>query len=164
MPSSDSDADGGAHLRALEALYASEAINAYFPSQLHVPCVARAVISCTVGPDLFHGAGAGHGAVYFKYLDDAAFYAASSRITDFFLLTTAFHIIFTRPLGAQALQAEGRWISGDRRVIVAESRLVDEQGVEYGYGRGTFTRSRKRLCDLPAYAGICPDQGLSPAR
>jgi acyl-coenzyme A thioesterase PaaI-like protein len=48
--------------------------------------------------------------------------------------------------------AEGRWISGRRRVLVAESRLVDADGEEIGRGTGTFQRSRISLSGLAGYA------------
>ena len=58
-------------------------------------------------------------------LDDAAFYACNSLVTDRFLLTTAFNLLFTRPLKAGPVVAEGRWVSGKRRVFVGEARLID---------------------------------------
>jgi len=48
--------------------------------------------------------------------------------------------------------AEGRWISGRRRVLVAEARLVDGTGEEIGRGTGTFMRSRIALSSLPGYS------------
>jgi acyl-coenzyme A thioesterase PaaI-like protein len=48
--------------------------------------------------------------------------------------------------------AEGRWISGRKRVLVAESRLIDDEGEEIGRGTGTFMRSRIALSSLPGYA------------
>ena len=50
------------------------------------------------------------------------------------------------------VRAEGRWISGRRRVLVAESRLVDSEGEEIGRGTGTFMRSRIALSGLDGYA------------
>ena len=52
-------------------------------------------------------AGAAHGTIYFKMLDDAAFYAANSLVTDHFLLTTAFNLLLTRPLQNGPVIAEG---------------------------------------------------------
>ena len=49
--------------------------------------------------------------------------------------------------------AEGRWVSGRRRVLVAESWLLDEEGEEVGRGTGTFMRSRIALSGLPGYTG-----------
>ena len=48
--------------------------------------------------------------------------------------------------------AEGRWISGRKRVLVADARLVDGEGDEIGRGTGTFMRSRIALSSLPGYA------------
>jgi acyl-coenzyme A thioesterase PaaI-like protein len=52
--------------------------------------------------------------------------------------------------------AEGRWISGKRRVFVAEARLTDEEGDEIGRGTGTFMRSRIALSGLPGYSSAAP--------
>jgi acyl-coenzyme A thioesterase PaaI-like protein len=84
-------------------------------------------------------------------LDDAAFYAANSLVTDRFLLTTAFNLHFTKPLKPGEAIAEGRWVSGRRRVFVAEARLIDGEGDEIGRGTGTFMRSRIALSSLAGY-------------
>jgi uncharacterized protein (TIGR00369 family) len=105
-----------------------------------------------VEPAHFHAAGAAHGTLYFKMLDDAAFYAAATRITDMFMLTTQFNLFLTRPLGPGPLRAEGQWVSGSRRVLIAESRLVTEDGTEVARGQGTFMRSRIPLASLPGYS------------
>lgn len=140
-----------AHFRALESLYAAAPINRTFESVLEVPEPGIARIRFTIDPSVFHAAGAAHGTTYFKMLDDAAFYAANSLVTDRFLLTTQFNLLLTRPLGAGPVMAEGRWISGQRRVFVAEARLVDADGEEAARGTGTFMRSRIALADLPGY-------------
>ena len=84
-------------------------------------------------------------------LDDAAFYAANTLVTDRFLLTTSFNLHFSRPIRAGEVIAEGRWISGRRRVLVAEASLMDEEGEEIGRGTGTFMRSHIPLSSLPGY-------------
>lgn len=155
MPPDTADATAGeeAHFRALESLYAAAPINALFPSRLEIagPGVAR--IHFTLETGHFHAAGAVHGTAYFKMLDDAAFYAANSLVSDRFLLTTAFNLLFTRPLPAGPVVAEGRWISGRRRVFVADARLIDSTGEEAARGTGTFMRSQIPLAGLPGYAG-----------
>jgi acyl-coenzyme A thioesterase PaaI-like protein len=85
-------------------------------------------------------------------LDDAAFYAANTLLTDRFLLTTSFNLQFLRPVRGGPLVAEGRWISGRKRVFVAEARLLDGDGEEVGRGTGTFMRSHIALAALPGYA------------
>ena len=141
-----------AHFRALEALYAAAPINGMYQSKIEIVGEGHARISFLVEPAHYHAAGAAHGTTYFKMLDDAAFYAANSLVNDFFLLTTAFNLWLTRPLKAGPVVAEGRWVNGRRRVLVADARLVDASGEEVARGTGTFMRSRIPLAKLPGYA------------
>jgi uncharacterized protein (TIGR00369 family) len=140
------------HWRALEGLYASAPVNAMFESRLEIVNEGLSRIHFDVTPGAYHAAGAAHGTVYFKMLDDAAFYAANTLVTDRFLLTTAFNLHFTKPLRSGPAIAEGRWVSGRRRVLVAEARLIDARGDEVGRGTGTFQRSRIALSALAGYA------------
>ncbi len=140
-----------AHFRALEALYAAAPINRFFDSRLEIVEAGAARIHFTIDERHFHAGGAAHGTSYFKMLDDAAFYAANSLVSDRFLLTTAFNLLFTRPMFAGPVIAEGRWISGQRRVLVADARLVAGDGEEVARGTGTFMRSRIPLAGLPGY-------------
>ena len=142
-----------AHFRALESLYARAPINTLFESRLEIVRGGLARIHFTLDERHFHAAGAAHGTTYFKMLDDAAFYAANSLVTDRFLLTTAFNLLFTKPLTAGPVIAEGNWASGKRRVFVADARLIDAEGEEAARGTGTFMRSRIALAGLPGYAG-----------
>ena len=111
----------------------------------------RARIRFMVDERVYHAAGAAHGTIYFKMLDDAAFYAANSMVSDRFLLTTAFNLHFTKPVRAGEVVAEGQWISGRRRVFIAEAHLVYSEGDEIGRGTGTFMRSHIPLASLPGY-------------
>jgi len=148
----DPDAAGeDAHFRALESLYARAPINRFFDSTLEIPERGFARIHFTIDERHYHAGGAAHGTSYFKMLDDAAFYAANSLVTDRFLLTTAFNLLLTRPLKVGPVVAEGRWISGKRRVFVAVARLFVAVGVVAAGGTGTFMRSRIALAGLPGY-------------
>lgn len=152
MPPEQQSAEGAqAHWRALESLYRHAPINGLFESSLEIADEGFARIRFDVVPRLFHAAGAAHGTVYFKMMDDAAFYACNSLVTDRFLLTTAFNLNFTKPLREGPAIAEGRWASGRRRVFVAEARLIDADGEEAARGTGTFMRSHIPLSSLPGY-------------
>ncbi len=140
-----------AHLRSLEALYASAPVNHIFASRISLPEAGRSEIRFTVDPNFHHAAGAAHGTLYFKMLDDAAFYAANGLVSDRFLLTTAFNLHFTKPMREGEARAEGRWISGKRRVFVAEARFIDAEGEECARGTGTFMRSHIALSGLDGY-------------
>lgn len=152
MDATDNQADGsGGHFRALERLYANAPINQLFRSELTIKERGVAQISFDVDERHYHAAGAVHGTSYFKMLDDAAFYAANSLVSDRFLLTTAFNLLFTRPLKAGRVTAEGRWVSGKKRVFVGDARLIDSDGEEIARGTGTFMRSHIPLAGLPGY-------------
>jgi len=158
-PGAESAVGAQAHYRALESLYAAAPINRFFESRLEIPSSGTARIHFTIDERHFHAGGAAHGTSYFKMLDDAAFYAANSLVTDRFLLTTAFNLLFTRPLGPGPVIAEGRWVSGQRRVFVAEARLIDATGEEAARGTGTFMKSRIALAGLPGYR---PEHPIKP--
>ena len=144
-------AGAAAHYRSLESLYRQAPVNRLFPSELEIVEEGFARIRFDVREELFHAAGAAHGTLYFKMLDDAAFYACNSLVTDRFLLTTAFNLLFTRPLRSGPVIAEGRWASGKRRVFVGEARLIDSSGEEAARGTGTFMRSHIPLSSLAGY-------------
>jgi uncharacterized protein (TIGR00369 family) len=146
------EAGAAAHFRALESLYAAAPINRLFQSRLAIVESGVARIEFRIEEDHYHAGGAAHGTSYFKMLDDAAFYACNSLVTDRFLLTTAFNLLFTRPLKAGPVVAEGRWVSGQRRVFVGEARLIDADGEEAARGTGTFMRSSIPLASLTGYA------------
>ena len=144
---------GGAtvHYRALEALYAAAPVNALFESRLEIVAEGHSRIRFQVDERFHHAAAAAHGTIYFKMLDDAAFYAANSMVSDRFLLTTAFNLHFTKPIRTGEVVAEGRWISGRRRVFVGEARLLLPDGEEAARGTGTFMRSHIALSGLAGY-------------
>jgi uncharacterized protein (TIGR00369 family) len=149
----EAEAGAAAHFRALESLYRHAPVNGLFESRLEIVEKGFARIHFEVAEALYHAAGAAHGTLYFKMMDDAAFYACNSLVTDRFLLTTAFNLLFTRPLRAGQATVEGRWASGKRRVFVGEARLIDSHGELAASGTGTFMRSHIPLSGLPGYSG-----------
>ena len=104
-----------------------------------------------VRPDLFHAAGAVHGAVHFKLLDDAAFFAANTLVDDVFVLTVSFNVYFTRPVSEGEMKAIGRVVHRSRRLLIAEAELVDSNGREIARGSGSFMRSNIALSSVPGY-------------
>ena len=150
---SDLTATGAeAHFRRLEALYRSAPVNGQFKSEIEITGPGTARIRFQVDEASYHAAGAAHGTLYFKMLDDVAFYAANSLISDRFLLTTAFNLHFTRPMRSGEAIAEGRWISGRRRVMIADAHIVGPDGEEAARGTGTFLRSHIPLSSLAGYS------------
>jgi len=139
------------HFRRLEHMYATAPINQFFRPTL-VVSEGRADISIPVNREFFHAAQALHGSVYFKALDDAAFFAVNSLLEDRFALTVTFNIYLLRPVSEGTIQATGRVVHRSKRLYVAESVLVDAAGLEVARGSGTFMTSSIALTPEIGYA------------
>jgi len=121
-------------------MYASAPVNNYFAPTMHVS-EGKADVTIKVRPDFFHAAHAVHGVLYFKLLDDAAFFAVNSLVREVFVLTVSFNIYLTRPVSAGELKASGRVVHRSQRLFLAESELVNGEGQEVARGSGVFMRS-----------------------
>ena len=79
------DMEKDPHFRALEMMYMAAPINEIYCPRI---CVSEGVaeIEIDVKEAYFHSLGAVHGSVYFKMLDDAAFFAANSLERKLFIL------------------------------------------------------------------------------
>jgi uncharacterized protein (TIGR00369 family) len=132
------------HHRALERMYLGAPINAYFQPRIAVGD-GVAEIALEARPDLHHAAHAVHGSVYFKLLDDSAFFAAQSLVTESFVVTTSFHLDLLRPVVGGTLTARGRVVHRSTRILMADSELVDGEGRVLARGGGLFLPSRVAL-------------------
>lgn len=86
-----------------------------------------------------------HGAVYFKALDDAAFFAANSVVKDVFVLTLTFELQLTRGIRGEVMIARGQVLQNLGNQILAESILYDDRGKEAARGSGVFVKSKVAL-------------------
>ena len=132
------------HYRKLEQMYARAPINRFFEPRLSVSR-GRAQVVIAIREDFFHAANAVHGSVYFKAMDDAAFFAANSLIRDYFVLTVHFDTYLTRPVSKGEMKAEGRVVHQSRRLLIAEAVLTDSKDRQIARGSGSFMPSRKPL-------------------
>ena len=138
------------HHRRLERMYLSAPANEYFRPEIRIG-EGRAEVRLVVRPDFFHAASAVHGSVYFKLLDDATFFAASSLLDDVFVLTASFNIYFLRPISAGTMTARGMIVSRSTRLLIGEGVLVDDEAREIARGSGTFMPSRVPLDEKLGY-------------
>lgn len=138
------------HYRKLERMYAAAPIHQLIPSQLEVG-KGRAEVTIPVSSEYHHAAGAVHGSLYFKALDDAAFFAANSIIEDVFVLTVSFNVQLLRPVEQGEMKASGRLILPARRLLLAEADLTDQKGRIVARGSGTFLPSRIPLSGALGY-------------
>jgi uncharacterized protein (TIGR00369 family) len=139
------------HFRRLERAYSSAACNQYYAPTLTVSQGATELI-IPVEDKFFHTGGAVHGAVYFKALDDAAFFAVNSLVRDVAVLTVSFTVQFVRPVSAGRLRAAGSVVHASERLFFAQSVLRDDQDQVLATGMGTFTKSRVALSPQIGYA------------
>jgi uncharacterized protein (TIGR00369 family) len=140
-----------AHFVALQNMYLAAPINTFYRPTIEV-ADSRATIEIEVSEKLFHAARAVHGSVYFKMLDDAAFFAANSVERDVFVLTASFTTYLTRPVSTGRLRSEGRLLNCSRSQLIAEAVVYDTREREVGRGSGLFVRSKILLSEVPGYA------------
>ena len=132
------------HFRKLENMYLSAPFNDHFQPKLTVK-EGEAEVIYDIRPDYFHAAFAVHGAVYFKAMDDAAFFAVNSLVEDVFVLTVSFTTYLTRPINEGSMRATGKVVHHSQRLFLAEAVVVDDKGRQIARGNGSFMRSRTPL-------------------
>ena len=138
------------HFRKLENLYLSAPTNEYYAPSISIS-EGRAEVCIPIVPKLFHAANAAHGAVYFKAVDDACFFAVNSLVREVFVLTTQLNVYLTRPISKGALTAVGRVAHASKSLFVAEAVVTDSEGREIARGSGTFVRSKMPLAEDIGY-------------
>ena len=132
---------GEEHFRKLERMYGTAPVNRFFQPVMRVGDGTAEVV-IPVRKDFYHAAGAVHGVVYFKLLDDAAFFAANSVVEDVFVLTVSLNSYLTRPIVEGEMKGLGRVVHQSSRMIIADAEVVDGEGRQLARGTGTFMRSK----------------------
>jgi len=132
------------HYRKLERMYHSAPANSYFDPTLRVT-EARAEVTIPIREAFLHSAGAVHGSVCFKALDDASFFAVQSLVKDRFIVTASFTIDLLRPVSKGTLHAVGRVVERTPKRFLTEAELVDDTGRAVARGKGAFAHSRLAL-------------------
>lgn len=140
------------HFRSLETLFLTAPINRiHFPqATIHISS-GKSEITWKSQPGFFHALGALHGSIIFKWLDDAAYFAAASKVVDYFLLTKSFEINFLRPGSSQTFSAIGEIQEIAKSEILAKASLLAENGKVVASGSGIFVRSKTMLSAIPTY-------------
>ncbi len=141
-----------AHFDKLRRMYLAANFNTqiYDTTECKIE-LEKAEISMEISEKYFHALGAIHGKVYFKMLDDAAFFAVNSIVEDVFVLTTSFNLNLLRPANQGKLIAKGQVKFKSRNLFVAESTLYNEAGKEIAFGTGNFAKSKIQLSEEIGY-------------
>jgi uncharacterized protein (TIGR00369 family) len=138
------------HYRKLERMYLAAPINEFFQPQIRIGR-GTAEIRITVDRRFFHAAQAAHGSVYFKSLDDAAFFAVSALVEDYFVLTSTFNLYLLAPVSAGVVRSAGKVVRGGGSSFLAESVLYNDQNEEIARGSGMFVKSKIKLVPEMGY-------------
>lgn len=143
---------GAEHYRKLEHMYLNANLNTmiYDTTTINIKD-STAEIGLDIAEKYFHALGAIHGSVYFKLLDDAAFFAVNSTVKDVFVLTTSFNINLIRPADNGKIKAIGNLKFRSKNLFVTESVLFNEEGKEIAFGTGNFARSSIALSEEIGY-------------
>ena len=132
------------HYRKLERMYMN---SAYINKQLYngiqlVVSHERAELLLNVESKFFHAARSMHGSVYFKMLDDAAFFSVNSIVQDVFVYTVSFNIQILRPVSNGFIRSVGELKFKSKSLFIADSNLYDENNKLIGRGTGSFMKSQ----------------------
>lgn len=133
------------HFARLEKIYLAAPINndIYRGTDIKIS-EERAEITTRVEEKYFHTGRSLHGSVYFRMLDDAAYFAVNSIITDAFIYTVSFNLHITRPVTGGIIKSIGRVKFKSKNLYIAESTLYQEDQV-VAFGTGNFMKSRLAL-------------------
>ena len=142
--------DSKIHFRCLENMYQAAPLNDYYSPVMTVS-EGGAEISIDIDRKFFHAGQAVHGSVYFKMLDDAAFFAANSLESKVFVLTTSFTTYITKPISSGKMRAVGKVVNKNRTQFIAEAVVYNAKGKEIGRGNGIFVRSKNKLSEVDGY-------------
>ena len=142
--------DRDPHFVALEMMHLSAPINEFYRPRIEVSD-SEASIEIDLSEKLFHAANAVHGSIYFKMLDDAAFFAANSLEREVFVLTTSFTTYLTRPISSGTMRSVGRVVNQNRSQYIAEAIAYNSDGKEVGRGSGIIVRGNAPLSGVSGY-------------
>lgn len=139
------------HFQRLAEMYQHAPIHRFYENITINIEVDRAEIHLPIDERYFHAGMTAHGSVYFKLLDDAAYFASQSTVMDRFLVTSNFSINLLRPITSGTIRAIGEVDFGSSNIYTANARILDEKGRLCGTGHGQFVKSKLSLEDVPDY-------------
>lgn len=139
------------HYAKLRRMYLSAEANRLDAPEMRITR-GSCEVSMAIQSAHFHSAGTVHGSVFFRLLDDSAYFAAASLERSCFLVTTQFSVNFVRPANREYLRATGTVLYRTPRITVAESKVFDYKNRLVATGSGSFISSQKALDERLGYA------------
>jgi len=132
-----------AHFKKLEKIYLDANLNKVIYRNTEIIISKNhSEIKMPINEDYFHALNAIHGSVYFKMLDDAAFFAAQSVVEDYMLLTASFNITFKMPVPYGWIKSKGKLLSVSEKEFIAEAKMYNSKNEIVAFGNGVFKKSK----------------------
>ena len=142
--------DKSKHYQKLRNMYENHPLNKFYGAEISISD-KKATVSLLIQDKFFHAASAVHGSVYWKLLDDSAFFASNSIVYDVFVLTASYTIYLLAPISSGSLRAEGKILSSTRSQIIAESILFNDEEKQIARGSGVYIKSKLNLSPEMGY-------------
>jgi uncharacterized protein (TIGR00369 family) len=134
------------HFRKLEHMYLSAPVNKLLYNGITIEVThEKAELTLMVEEKFHHAAHAMHGSVYFKMLDDAAFFAVNSIVQDVFVYTVSINTQLLRPVAKGIIRSSGELKFKSTNLFIADAVLFDENNKLAGRATGSFMRSKIEL-------------------
>ncbi len=125
------------HYRKLENMYHQAPINGTIPCRIQI-AEGRSEVTLTAGEEFWHAAKALHGSLYFKGLDDAAYFAANSMERENLILTARFEIELLGMVQSGPTRSVGYFERREGKKIWARAEQYDKDGALVARGKGLF--------------------------
>ena len=129
------------HFKNIINGYSNAPINQIFKPKMKLS-LGQCEIEMKISKNFHHSANSLHGSIYFKMLDDAAFFAAQSVVEDYMLLTASFNITFRAPVPSGWIKSIGRLCSVSENEFHAEAKMYDSKNEIVAFGDGIFKKSK----------------------
>lgn len=140
------------HYRKLERMYLSAPFNKEIYNGIQIAISnEKAELSMPVSEKFFHAASAIHGSIYFKMLDDAAFFAVNSVVQDVFVYTVSINVQLLRPVSSGIIKSVGELKFKSTNLFIADAVMFDDKGKVAGRASGNFMRSKIELNEKIGY-------------
>ena len=135
------------HLKNLINIYNIAPINKFYKPKMNLS-LGKSKIEIEVKNNFFHTGGSVHGSIYFKILDDAAYFASQTHEKKYFLYTVNFQINFLKPIFQGKIISRGKLLKKDSNKFISKAKLFDNEGNEVANGEGIFVKSNIFLKNL----------------
>lgn len=109
----------------------------YQPHNLQVGR-GTASLEMPVLPQFFNGGMTVHGSVFFKGLDETAWFAANSLASEFAFATTSFSTYLLRLVRKGNLQVKAHVVSATKNLVVVDAEMFNDGDAVVAKGTGTF--------------------------